>query len=170
MPLRDVNEATVDLVKTFEGLPDGDSSTGNFNPYLDPVGIWTIGWGHAIAWQGQWLRGESNRAQAQALYPGGITLDQATSLLHADLINAGRDVSLVVTAPVNDNQFGALVSFTFNLGIGNLRSSTLLKKLNAGDYAGAAAEFPRWNKANGQVLPGLVKRRAAEQQLFLLPC
>lgn len=169
-PLRDVNEATVALVKNAEGLPNGDPTTGNFLPYLDPVGIWTIGWGHAIAWQGQWLRGENNRAQALALYPGGISLEQATALLHADLINAGRDVSLVVAVPVNDNQFGALVSFTFNLGIGNLRSSTLLKLLNAGDYAGAAEQFPRWNKANGQVLPGLVKRRAAEQQLFLQAC
>ncbi len=169
-PLRDVNDATVNLVKSCEGLPDGDPSTGNYDPYLDPVGIWTIGWGHAIAWQGKWLTGAQNRAQAQALYPGGITYAQAVALLQADLINAGRDVSLVLAVPVNDNQFGALVSFTFNLGIGNLRSSTLLKKLNAGDYAGAAAEFPRWNKANGQVLPGLVKRRAAEQQLFLQAC
>lgn len=169
MPLRDINNATLDLVKSAEGIPDGDPSTATIDPYLDPVGIWTIGWGHAISWQGQWLKGPENRAQAQALYPGGITLAQAQDLLKSDLLNAGRDVSLVVTVALNDNQFGALVSFTFNLGINNLRTSTLLQKLNQSDYAGASNEFPRWVKAGGNVLPGLVKRRQAEQALFLTP-
>ena len=69
--------------------------------------------------------------------------------------------------PVTQNQFDALVSFTYNLGAGNLRSSTLLKKLNAGDYAGAADEFPKWNKAGGKELAGLTRRRNAERDLFL---
>lgn len=167
MPLRDINDATLTLVKSFEGLPDGDPSTVNLDPYLDPVDIWTIGWGHAIAWQGRWLRGAQNAAQARALYPGGITRLQAEQLLRGDLLDAGRDVTLAVSVPINDKQFGALVSFTFNLGAGNLRSSTLLRKLNQGDYAGAANEFPRWVRAGGQVLPGLVKRREAERTLFL---
>ena len=72
-------------------------------------------------------------------------------------------------APLNQNQFDALVSWTFNLGPGNLRSSTLLKRLNAGDYRGAADEFLKWNKADGKVLPGLTKRREAERALFLEP-
>lgn len=169
-PLRQINDAGVQLVQSFEGLTDGDPSTVNLDPYLDPIGIWTIGWGHAIAWQGNWLKGEADKPQAYALYPGGITREQATVLLQADLMHAGRDVSLAVTVPLNDNQFAALTSFTFNLGIGNLKSSTLLKKLNAGDYDGAAQEFLRWTKAGGKELPGLVKRRAAEQQLFLQPC
>jgi lysozyme len=78
-------------------------------------------------------------------------------------------VSAAVTVPLNDNEFGALTSFTFNLGIGNLKSSTLLKKLNAGDRAGAADEFGKWVNAGGKPLPGLVKRRAAERALFLTP-
>ena len=167
MPLRDISDDTVKLVQGFEGLPDGDPTTVNLDPYLDPVGIWTIGWGHAIAWQGHWLRGSENRPQAQALYPGGISRDQAETLQHGDLVDAGRDVSLACAVPLSDNQFGALVSFTFNLGINNLRSSTLLRKLNQSDYAGAADEFPRWVRADGKVLPGLVKRREAERQFFL---
>lgn len=167
MPLRDVNSATLTLVKSFEGLPDGDPSTVNLDPYLDPVGIWTVGWGHAIAWQGRWLRGSQNAAQARALYPGGITQPQAELLLHGDLLDAGRDVALSVSVPINDNQFGALVSFAFNLGANNLRNSTLLRKLNRSDFSGAADEFSRWVRADGQVLPGLVKRRAAERTLFL---
>ena len=102
-----------------------------------------------------------------SLYPDGITMEQAETMLRADLIDTGRDVLSAVGVTLNENQFGALVSFTFNLGIGNLRSSTLLTKLNTGDFSGAANEFPRWVKANGQTLPGLVKRRGAERDLFL---
>lgn len=169
MPLRDINPATVDLVRKFEGIPDGNPSTVNIDPYLDPVNIWTIGWGHAIRYQNRFLKGEADRALVKSLYPQGITLEQAVAMLHGDLVSAGRDVASVVSAPVNDNQFGALTSFTFNLGVGNLGSSTLLKKLNLADYAGAADEFLRWVRAGGQVLPGLVKRRAAERELFLKP-
>ena len=167
MPLRDITPATVTLVRRFEGIPDGDPSTVNIDPYLDPVNIWTIGWGHAIRYQNRFLRGEADRALATSLYADGISLDQAVALLHADLVNAGRDVMSMVGTPLNNNQFGALTSFTFNLGVGNLSASTLLKKLNVQDYAGAADEFPRWIRSNGQVLPGLVKRRAAERELFL---
>lgn len=167
MAQRDISQATVDLVKSYEGIPDGDPSTVNIDPYLDPVNIWTIGWGHAIRYGGQFLKGEADRAQMHALYPDGITLAQAEALLHADLIDTGRDVLTMLTVPVNDNEFGALTSFAFNLGTGNLRSSTLLKKLNANDRAGAADQFLRWVRADGKVLPGLVKRRAAERALFL---
>ena len=170
MALRNVNQATLDLVQQYEGIPDGNSATQNIDPYLDPVGIWTIGWGHAITFQGRFLKGEADRAQVLALYPQGITMAQAQSLLQSDLMNAGRDVSSVVSVALNDNQFGALTSFTFNLGIGNLKSSTLLKKLNQGDYQGAADEFGRWVMADGKPFPGLVKRRAAERALFLKPC
>jgi lysozyme len=68
--------------------------------------------------------------------------------------------------PLKQHQFDALVSFAYNVGVGNLRSSTLLRKLNAGDYDGAALEFHRWNRSKGKVLPGLVRRRAAEALLF----
>lgn len=167
MAQRDICQEAIDLVKKYEGIPDGDPSTVNIDPYLDPVDIWTIGWGHAIRYGGRFLRGEPDRILMKTLYPQGITLDQAETLLHADLINAGRDVLTVVSVSLNDNQFGALTSFTFNLGLGNLSASTLLKKLNGHDYTGAADEFPRWVKANGKILPGLETRRAAERDLFL---
>jgi lysozyme len=169
MPQRDVCQAAIDLVKRFEGIPDGNPATVNIDPYMDPIGIWTIGWGHAIRYQGRFLRGERDLPQVKALYPDGITLEQATALLHGDLIDAGRDVLSVVVTTLNDNQFGALTSFTFNVGLGNLRSSTLLKKLNAGNHAGAADQFTRWVNAGGRVMPGLVKRREAERALFLQP-
>ncbi|MFZ6743328.1 lysozyme [Undibacterium sp. JH2W] len=169
MALRDVNPATVDLVKRFEGIPDGNPATGNIDPYLDPVNIWTIGWGHAITYQGRFMKGEADSPQVKALYPNGISLAQASGLLQSDLMNAGRDVLSVVTVSLNDNEFGALTSFTFNLGIGNLRSSTLLRKLNANDRAGAADQFGRWTQAGGKTLQGLVTRRAAERALFVTP-
>ena len=164
--MRDINEAGLELIKSFEGIPDGDPATVNIDPYLDPVGIWTIGWGHAIAVGDAWLRGPENSKAARALYPGGITVEQAETLLRGDLLDACRDVESLVRKPLTDNQFAALVSFTFNLGRGNLAKSTLLRKLHAGDYPGAALEFGRWNKAGGKVLAGRTHRRAAETELF----
>ena len=164
--VRAISEAGLELVKSFEGIPDGDPTTVKIDPYLDPIGIWTIGWGHAISVGGQFLRGKENRKAARDLYPGGITLEQAEQLLRGDLLDACRDVASLVKVPVSDNQFAALVSFTFNLGRGNLAKSTLLKKLNGKDYAGAAAEFEKWNKAGGKALAGLTRRREAEADLF----
>ena len=171
--MREVNDAGRELVKAFEGIMDGDPSTVNLDPYLDPVGIWTIGWGHAIRGaDGRFLRGQSAAATARALYPDGITLGQAEALLTADLLDACRDVVALAPSTVTDNQFAALVSFEFNCG--GLRGSTLLKKLRAGvPSEGVAAQFGRWNKGRdprtGQlvVLRGLTRRRAAEAALFL---
>lgn len=165
--MRDVCQAGLELIKKFEGIPDGDPATVNIDPYLDPVGIWTIGWGHAIMVGNEFLRGKENRKTAMDLYPEGLTLEQAEQLLRGDVLDTCRDVEFLVKVVLSDNQFGALVSFTFNLGRGNLAKSTLLKKLNAGDYAGAALEFRKWNKAGGKVLKGLIARRAAEAELFL---
>jgi len=164
--MRDINDAGLELIKSFEGIPDGDPTTVNIDPYLDPIGIWTIGWGHAIRVGTDYLRGRENRKAAMDLYPGGITKEQAEQLLRGDLMDTCRDVEALVAVPLTDNQFGALVSFTFNLGRGSLAKSTLLKQLNASDYSGAAAEFLKWNKAGGKVLKGLTERRAAESKLF----
>lgn len=164
--MRNINDAGLDLVKSFEGIPDGDPRTVNIDPYLDPVGIWTVGWGHAIRVGADYLRGEAQRKAAQALYPGGLTIEQAEQLLRGDLMDSCRDVESLVKVPLTDNQFAALVSFTFNLGRGSLAKSTLLRKLNAGDYGTAALEFHKWNRAGGKVLKGLVARRAAEAKLF----
>lgn len=170
-PLRDVPQDGIELIKRFEGIPDGDPSTVNLDAYLDPVGIWTIGWGHAITYQGTFLRGPQNRGIARALYPGGITLEQAEMLLRGELVNVARDVLRLVQVPLDDGAFAALVSFAFNCGAANLAASTLLRKLNQGDREGAADQFLRWNKArrNGVAveLPGLTRRRRAERALFL---
>jgi lysozyme len=165
--VREINQAGLDLIKGFEGLEDGDPTTVNLDPYMDPIGIWTIGWGHAIRVGNDFLRGKQNARRAAALYPGGLTLPQAEALLRADLLDTCRDVEAIVTATINDNQFGALVSFAYNCGVGNLTKSTLLRLVNANDFPGAAAEFGKWNKAGGQVLPGLTRRRGAEAALFM---
>lgn len=146
------NDAALALICEFEG----------FMPrwYRDPVGVWTIGYGHTDS------AGYPRYADDKGLV---LTEADARTILARDLGQYERAVSEAVKVSLNENQFGALVSFTYNLGAGNLRSSTLLRKLNAGDYAGAAAEFGRWNKAGGRVLAGLTRRRAAERALFEKP-
>jgi len=168
--MRRINKEGLEIVKRFEGLEDGDPTTVNLDPYSCPAGVWTIGWGHAIFYNDRMLREKNpgDREIAISLYPGGLTIQQADDLLKSDMIryalqleNAAKCISLC------DNQFSALVSFVFNVGIGNFIASTMLKKLGVGDYLGAADEFPKWRRANGQILNGLVKRRAAERELFL---
>lgn len=166
--MRDINQAGIDLIKSFEGILDGDPTTVNLDPYIDPVGIWTIGWGHAIIVGKEFLRGKQNRSFARSLYPNGITLKQAETLLHADVLDKCRDVESLVKVPISDNQYAALVSFAFNLGVANLKKSTLLQLVNKRNFAAAAQEFQKWNKAQGKVLPGLTRRRAAEAELFKL--
>jgi GH24 family phage-related lysozyme (muramidase) len=169
--LRDVPQEGIELIKRFEGIPDGDPSTVRLDPYLDPAGLWTIGWGHAITHQGTVLSGPQNKGIARALYPGGITLEQAEMLLRGELVNFARDVLRLAKVSLDDGQFAALVSFAFNCGSGNLGTSTLLHKLNSGDYEGAADQFLVWNKVrkNGALVevPRLTWRRRAERALFL---
>jgi lysozyme len=96
-----------------------------------------------------------------------ITAEAAARLLAADLGEAEQGVATTVRVPLSGNEFAALVSLAFNIGCRSFARSTLLRRLNAGDRLGAAAEFARWNRAGGKVLPGLVRRRAAEAALFL---
>ncbi len=171
---RDVIQAGIDLIKSFEGIPDGNPATVNLDPYLDPVGIWTIGWSHALTFGNRFLRGQADRKLASSLYPGGITRSQAEDLLRVDAGEVGREVEHLVNVPLTDNQFAALVCFTFNLGAGNLQKSSLLANLNAKNYQAAADGFLKWTKAKNQrgvyvVMPGLVRRRQAERDLFLKP-
>ncbi len=137
--------AEVERLKGYESL--------RLNAYPDPGtggAPWTIGYGHT----------------GPDVHPGEtITREKATSLLRGDLAGAEAEVRKDVKVPVSQDQFDALVSFQFNTGA--LGSSTLLHKLNAGDYAGAHAEFGRWvHGGAGQVMPGLVTRRAQEARLF----
>lgn len=131
------------LIKSFEGL--------RLRAYRDAVGIWTIGFG-----------------TTRGVQPGmTISEDKAIEFLQEDLARFEKAINDSVKTPINDNQFSALASFTYNVGSGAFRSSTLLRKLNAGDIRGAADEFPRWNKAGGRPLAGLTRRRNAERLLFL---
>lgn len=93
--------------------------------------------------------------------------EQAKSYFKHDLAKFEKTVNESVTVPINQNQFDALVSLTYNIGSGAFKNSTLLKKLNKGDYQGAADQFLVWNKAGGKVMKGLVRRREAERALFL---
>ena len=173
--MRQIGKPGLTIVKKWEGIPDGDPSTVNLDAYLDPVGIWTIGWGHAIVdpVTGKFLRGAENKRRARALYPDGLTFTQAEDLLRADLLESAMNVAALVKVPLTDNQFDALVSFEFNSGGLSLSTSTMRRLLNAKDYTGAADQFPRWNKGRVKgklvVLPGLVSRRAEERALFMQP-
>lgn len=133
----------IDLIKSFEGC--------RLTAYQDSVGVWTIGYGHTYGVYAEMT----------------ITEQQAEDYLRADLGTSESAVNRLITCAINQNQFDALVSFAFNLGLGNFTSSTLLKKLNTGDITSAANEFEKWVKAGGEVLEGLVRRRAAEKELFL---
>lgn len=151
--MQKINEAGLDLIESFEGY--------FAKWYPDPAHGWkvpTIGYGHTA------MSGPPSYKDDPDL---SLTKAQARALLRKDLGKYEAAVRKAVTVPLTDNQFSALVSFTYNLGPGNLRKSTLLRKLNKGDNAGAAREFKKWNRAGGRVLRGLTRRRLAERDLFL---
>lgn len=145
-----------EIVKEFEGFSS--------RAYRCPAGVWTIGYGTTV-------------------YPGGLkvkagdicTAQQAEAWLAHDLSSVAADVNSLVTVALTQGQFDALVSFAYNTGSDidadnipeGLGDSTLLRKLNAGDTAGAADEFLKWVNGGGKKLPGLVRRRKAERELFL---
>lgn len=163
----------VALIKAFEGLCDGDPTTVNLDPYLDPVGIWSIGWGHAIRYNGRLLKGAADAALAKSLFPNGITLAEAENLL-ADDVRLVEIYLNGVLPGLTQCEFDAVCSFVFNVGIGKFEDSTLLVRLLAGDKPAAAREFGRWiygtdKRGNKIVLPGQVTRRAKERDLFLTP-
>ncbi|MDM4091613.1 lysozyme [Klebsiella oxytoca] len=139
------------LIKGFEGC--------RLTAYPDPGtggAPWTIGYGWTYPVDGKPIK-------------QGMKIDQATAdgLLKTGLVSYENDVLKLVKVKLTQNQFDALVSFAYNVGSRALSTSTLLKKLNAGDIKGAADEFLRWNKAGGKEMPGLTKRRKAERDVFL---
>ncbi len=150
-----INEAGFRLVQEFEGYAEqlGDG-TDRVRAYRDSGGVLTIGFGH------------TGSDVTEDLI---ITREQAEQLLQGDLQEAEDAVSNLVTVPLNENQFSALVSFVFNLGAGELEDSTLLELLNQGRYPEAADQFLRFNTVNGEPVEGLTRRREAERQLFLTP-
>jgi lysozyme len=134
------------LTKGFEGL--------RLTAYQDVVGVWTVGYGHT----------------GPALL-AGMTISEADAdaLLRADLADAVACVNRAVRVTISQNQFDAMVDFCFNAGRGNFLQSSLLRKVNLGDFAGAAVQFGLWVHAGGEVVPGLVRRRKAEAALFGRP-
>ena len=147
--MRHINERGIEIVKSFEGL--------SLKPYLCPANVWTVGYGSTTGSDG-----------------GPIDLDmepiseiEAEALLVRDLENSEGWISRLIKTALTENQFSALVSFSFNVGCGALQRSTLRMKLNGGEYQNAADEFPKWRRAGGRILAGLVRRRAAERSLFL---
>lgn len=137
------SEAGIELIKQFEGC--------KLNSYLCPAGVWTIGYGHTKGVKA----GQS------------ISLAKAVVFLKEDLEIFEKAVNDFVTVPLSQNQFDALISFSFNVGTSALKNSTLRKRLNEKNYSMAANEFLKWNKSNGTVLEGLKRRREKERELFL---
>ncbi|PFH49316.1 glycoside hydrolase family 24 protein [Amanita thiersii Skay4041] len=150
-----VNSATMSLIERFEGFVA--------SPAPDPIGLPTVGYGH--------LCSTSQCTELGISFP--MTQTQAVNLLLKDLKTFENCISadIVDSVRLNDNQYGALVSWAFNVGCGNAQSSTLVARLNAGENPNtvAAEELPKWVKAGGVTLPGLVTRRAAEVDLFQTP-
>lgn len=136
----------IPLIQRFEGC--------RLKAYPDPAtggDPWTIGWG----------------ATGEGIRPGVVwTQDQADNRLLVDVARFERGVRKLVTRPLADHQLAALISFSYNCGLGNLASSTLLRLVNGGQHDLAAQQFARWNKAGGRVLRGLTRRRAAERACF----
>lgn len=140
---RHINDAALQLIKSFESC--------RLDAYQDGAGIWTQGWGHTDG-----ITADSP----------DITQDQADEWLSDDLLNAEAAVQRLIEVVLTDNQYGALVSLTYNAGTAPLKR-TLGTKLNAGDYAGAADQFMAWKMSGGVISDGLVRRRTAERALFL---
>lgn len=137
------------MIKHHEGV--------RLKPYQDPIGLWTVGVGHLIG-DGKTLPIEWFRT---------LTIDEVDELLKSDLRKFERGVLRLCPNHLTQSRFDALVSFAFNVGLGNLQASTLRQKHNRGDILGASQEFLRWNKAGGRVLRGLTIRRKDESNLYL---
>ena len=143
-----VSNKGVDLICEFEGK--------RLAAYDDGVGVWTIGFG-TIKYP------DGNRVKKG----DACTLEQAKEYMRHDLIEFEHTVNSSVKVPLNQNQFDALVSLAYNIGSNAFKSSTLVKKLNTGDYQGAADQFNVWVNAGGKRMQGLVNRRDREKLLFL---
>jgi GH24 family phage-related lysozyme (muramidase) len=146
--LMQISEEGLGLIKEFEGF--------RARAYRDAVGVWTIGFGH------------TSMAGAPAVTPDlVITREEGTDILRRDVEMFASGVRESVKVPLSAQQFSALVSFAYNVGLGAFRSSSVLKAVNARDFAAVPRRLNLWVKAGGRILPGLVRRRAAEGALFL---
>jgi lysozyme len=153
------SDKAIEMIKHDEGV--------RTKPYQCPALLWTVGVGHVI----DPTHARVPLADRKALpIPAGwdrvLTMEEVNEILKKDLQRFESGVLRLCPGTTSQGQFDALVSFSFNVGLGNLQNSTLRMKHNRKDYEGAAEEFLKWTKAGGKVLPGLVKRRKGEQALY----
>jgi lysozyme len=154
-----VSQKCIEQIKKDEGVRN--------KPYQCPALLWTVGVGHVI---------DPNHAKVpmadrKALpIPAGwdrvLSADEIDEILRTDLARFEAGVLRLIKVPLTQGQFDALVSFSFNVGLGNLQNSTLRMKVNRSEFEAAAEQFLVWTKAGGKVLPGLVKRRTHEKEMF----
>jgi lysozyme len=154
-----VSDKCIQQIKQDEGVRS--------KPYQCPALLWTIGVGHVI---------DPSHARVKLADRKGLPIpdgwdrvlsnDEIDEILRKDLARFEAGVLRLIKVPMTQGQFDALVSFSFNVGLGNLQNSTLRMKMNREDYAGAAEQLLVWTKAGGRVLPGLVKRRTHEKEMF----
>ncbi len=142
-----VNEAGLGIIKSFEGWSSSVYHCG---------ARWTIGYGSTY---------DRNRNRITPSHPD-IDEVEGEFLLRQEVSHSEGAINRLIKYPLNANQFSSLVSFCYNVGSGNLQKSSLRMKLNRGDIEGASAEFPKWRRSAGRILPGLVRRRVAERRLF----
>lgn len=154
-----------ELAKPFESC--------SLSAYWDPAGFPTNGWGNLLSRTTKKSLMKSGLTQLEAdewlryTYPD-ISQAEADNRFTANLLKSKKSVLKLVRVSLTNNQIAALIDFAFNLGAGNLQSSTLLRLINRGDMLSACDEFPKWNKAGGVVYRGLTRRRIAEKNLFRL--
>lgn len=165
-----VSDKALKMLKHHEGV--------RTKPYRDVVALWTVGVGHLMYPEQARL---PNKKNAKPDYTGMcredvqlkpednrvFSMEEVDGLLKSDLATFERGVDRLITVPLSQNQFDALVSFSFNVGLGTLQRSTLRQKINRDDYEGAADEFLKYTMAGGKVFKGLVNRRNDERALFL---
>ncbi len=147
--MRHINDRGIEIVKCFEGI--------SLKPYLCPANVWSQRYGCTV----------SRTDGPIDLDMEPISETEAEALLLRDLESSQGWVSRLIKTALTENQYSALTSFTFNVGAGALQRSTLRMKLNSEEFQGAADEFPKWHRAGGRILAGLVRRRVAQQTLFL---
>ena len=155
-----VSKETIDMIKHHEGV--------RVRPYRCPALLWTVGVGHVIdpAHIGVKLEDRKNIPIPDG-WDRALSMAEVDDILAADLATFERGVLRLCPSNLTQSRFDSLVSFSFNVGLGNLQRSSIRMKHNRGDFEGAGEAFMQWTKAGGKELPGLVKRRKDERALYL---
>lgn len=155
-----VSDKTIHMIEHHEGV--------RTKPYQCPALLWTVGVGHVIDPQHAKVPvADRKNLPIPAGWDRVLTMEEVNEILRKDLQRFESGVLRLCPGGLSQGQFDALVSFAFNVGLGNLQNSTLRMKHNRKDFEGAAEEFLKWTKAGGKVLPGLVKRRNDERALYI---